>query len=168
MARLVLTLPAEEMVKAGERGAAGMRPPADKTRQTKPERGMEMNTKKTTRFCVRSGLSLLLLLFVYGGTALADPAGHPQRLCPVLGGEIDPSAYVDYEGKRVYFCCAGCKETFLRAPDKYMKDMETEGVVLESSPSPKSGKKHGRMDGRDAHHVGMGSGHHGMHGGTMR
>ena len=35
--------------------------------------------------------------------------------------EIDRSLYVDYEGKRVYFCCAGCLPAFEADPEKYME-----------------------------------------------
>lgn len=37
-----------------------------------------------------------------------------------MGGKIDKSVYADYKGKRIYFCCAGCPETFLKDPEKYL------------------------------------------------
>jgi YHS domain-containing protein len=48
-----------------------------------------------------------------------------ELICPVLG-EVIPSAdkaagFQDYEGKRYYFCCAGCPETFAKEPAKYAK-----------------------------------------------
>ena len=33
-------------------------------------------------------------------------ASNVQMTCPVEGGKIDKSVYVDYQGKRVYFCCS--------------------------------------------------------------
>ncbi len=45
--------------------------------------------------------------------------GVSQQRCPVLGGAVDTNVYVDYQGKRVYFCCATCKEAFLKDPVKY-------------------------------------------------
>ncbi len=57
----------------------------------------------------------------------------PQEKCPVLGGTIDKKSYVDYKGKRVYFCCSGCEETFKKDPDGYIKKMEDSGVTLEKS-----------------------------------
>ena len=29
----------------------------------------------------------------------------------------------DYEGSEYYFCCAGCKQTFEKEPEKYAKEM---------------------------------------------
>ena len=51
----------------------------------------------------------------------------PQSTCPVMGGPIDKSVYVDYKGKRVYFCCAGCPETFKQDPEKYLKILADRG-----------------------------------------
>ena len=57
-----------------------------------------------------------------------------QTVCPVMGGKINKDVYVDYRGKRVYFCCPGCEKKFLEDPEKYIQQMEAEGVVLEESP----------------------------------
>jgi YHS domain-containing protein len=46
-----------------------------------------------------------------------------EILCPVTGDVIaDKSKAVghqDFNGKRYFFCCAGCPETFAKAPEKY-------------------------------------------------
>lgn len=47
-----------------------------------------------------------------------------QKKCPVMGGDIDNKEYTDYKGRRVYFCCAGCKDKFLAEPDKYLNKIE--------------------------------------------
>lgn len=57
-----------------------------------------------------------------------------QTTCPVMGGKINKDVYVDYEGKRVYFCCPGCETKFMEDPEMYIKQMEAEGVVLEKTP----------------------------------
>ncbi len=44
--------------------------------------------------------------------------------CPVSGEEFDKSKAAgsyEYEGKTYYFCCDGCKEKFLKDPEKYIK-----------------------------------------------
>jgi YHS domain-containing protein len=41
---------------------------------------------------------------------------------------------VDYEGQRVYFCCAACIEEFNKNPEKYLKKMEEAGVKPEKTP----------------------------------
>lgn len=49
-----------------------------------------------------------------------DPPGISQKWCPVLPEErIDPGISVEYEGRRVYFCCARCKAKFLADPERY-------------------------------------------------
>ena len=98
-----------------------------------------MKAEKTARFYLAGILSLAIILTVSGGGVLAGQEGHPQKMCPIMGGEIDKSAYVDYEGTRVYFCCPGCKATFMEKPDKYIEDMESKGIVLESVPQAKTG-----------------------------
>jgi YHS domain-containing protein len=55
-----------------------------------------------------------------------------QKVCPVLGGAIDKSVYVDYQGQRIYFCCPGCKETFGKDPEKFMNKIAESVVLLES------------------------------------
>lgn len=57
-----------------------------------------------------------------------------QTTCPVLDGKIDKKVYADYNGKRVYFCCAGCIMEFKKDPEKYLKKLEVEGVTPEPTP----------------------------------
>ncbi|MCG2680156.1 MAG: YHS domain-containing protein [Kiritimatiellae bacterium] len=58
-----------------------------------------------------------------------------QITCPVMGGKIDKKVYTDYNGKRVYFCCAGCIPQFKKDPGTYLKKLEAEGVVPEPVPA---------------------------------
>ena len=44
-----------------------------------------------------------------------------QKKCPVMGGDIDKDVFIDYKGRRIYFCCADCEKKFLAEPDKYLK-----------------------------------------------
>lgn len=42
---------------------------------------------------------------------------------PVCGMEVDPAsaaAKIDYEGKTYFFCSAGCLETFIKEPSRYL------------------------------------------------
>lgn len=43
-----------------------------------------------------------------------------QTLCPVMGGPIDEQYFIEYKGKKVYFCCPGCDKLFLAEPEKYL------------------------------------------------
>ncbi len=46
-----------------------------------------------------------------------------QTICPVMGGAINKELYTEYKEKKVYFCCAGCKEKFEKEPDKYISKL---------------------------------------------
>jgi len=80
-----------------------------------------------------------------GGSDAKAPSGEKktamQTTCPVMGMPIDKANFTDYEGKRIYFCTKDCIEAFKKDPDKYMKQMETAGVVLEKAPAADSGTK---------------------------
>jgi YHS domain-containing protein len=56
----------------------------------------------------------------------------PQTLCPVMGEKIDKTVYIDYQGKRVYFCCEGCITTFKENPEKYLKKIQDAGEEPET------------------------------------
>ncbi len=43
-----------------------------------------------------------------------------QTICPIMGGAINKGLFIEYKGKKVYFCCAGCKEKFEKEPEKYL------------------------------------------------
>ncbi|MFP4058557.1 MAG: YHS domain-containing protein [Candidatus Brocadiia bacterium] len=70
----------------------------------------------------------------------AEPTGEPQgaqvveagnqQTCPVMGNAIDKDIYADHGGKRVYFCCAACVDKFEEEPEKYIQQMEADGVEL--------------------------------------
>jgi YHS domain-containing protein len=79
------------------------------------------------------------LLSPLGSVFAAEPsaAAKPQSLCPVLAFPINKSLFVDYQGKRVYFCCDGCQKEFNQDPAGQIKKMEDQGVVLEKTPGAK-------------------------------
>jgi YHS domain-containing protein len=43
-----------------------------------------------------------------------------QTTCPVMGGAIDKDIFVEYQGKKVSFCCKECVEKFKAHPDWYL------------------------------------------------
>lgn len=67
------------------------------------------------------------------GTTIAQGSGQPE--CVVTGGlgEI----MVTVNGRTVYVCCSGCRETLLADPDAYLKPSETKP---ESSGKPAGSK----------------------------
>jgi YHS domain-containing protein len=50
----------------------------------------------------------------------AVTAAVEQTMCPVLEAKIDKNVFVEYKGKKVYFCCADCKAKFEADPEKYI------------------------------------------------
>jgi YHS domain-containing protein len=43
-----------------------------------------------------------------------------QTTCPVMGGPINKAIFVEYQGKKVYFCCNACPDVFKADPAKYI------------------------------------------------
>lgn len=83
-------------------------------------------------------ISLILLsgfvLLGCGSGAESEAKAGPQTACPVMGRAIDKNIYVDYGGKRIYFCCEDCPKAFEKDPAKFMKKIADAGVVLEDAP----------------------------------
>jgi YHS domain-containing protein len=84
-----------------------------------------------------SGLMVLLVAFLIVGFVFVDgckkePSPSPtpaasaateQTTCPVMGGSINKDIFVEYQGKKVYFCCAECKAIFEKEPEKYLSKL---------------------------------------------
>jgi YHS domain-containing protein len=67
----------------------------------------------------------------------AKKVAKPQTMCPVLSQKIDKKIFVDYKGKRIYFCCKACVDKFNKEPDKYVKILDKQGITLENAPVKK-------------------------------
>jgi YHS domain-containing protein len=52
----------------------------------------------------------------------------------ISGNRVNKDLYADYEGKRVYFCCAESKKTFASDPQPYLIAFREQGVILEVAP----------------------------------
>jgi Cu(I)/Ag(I) efflux system membrane fusion protein len=50
----------------------------------------------------------------------SEAAAGEQTLCPIMGGRIDKAVFMEYKGKKVYFCCPSCIEEFKKDPEKYV------------------------------------------------
>jgi len=68
-----------------------------------------------------------------GEKANLEKSENIQTECPVMGGKIDKEIFVDHEGKRIYFCCQACVESFKKDPAVYLKKLEEAGVKLKST-----------------------------------
>ena len=62
-----------------------------------------------------------------GNAAVKLRDAGTQKTCPVTGDPVDKSVFVDYQGKRIYFCCASCKTDFGKEPEKYLKKIRDKG-----------------------------------------
>jgi len=58
-----------------------------------------------------------------------------QTKCPIMGNAIKKDIYVDYQGKRIYMCCPGCKGKFNEDPEKFIKKMQDQGITLSDVPA---------------------------------
>jgi Cu(I)/Ag(I) efflux system membrane fusion protein len=68
----------------------------------------------------------------------------PQTTCPVMGNPIDPAIFVEYKGKKVYFCCRGCDKKFQEDPEKYLAKLPQfqEPVPTTKNDTADPGHKH--------------------------
>ncbi len=95
-----------------------------------------MRSKKVKTMLLLLALLIAGLIVVNGckksePAAPSEPAPMPeeskeaaamieQTICPVMAGPINKGIFAEYKGKKVYFCCAGCKEKFEAEPEKYI------------------------------------------------
>ena len=79
-------------------------------------------------------LLFVVFTFVAASLNVCFAKENTQVNCPVMGNPINKKVYTDYKGKRVYFCCPACIETFNKDPEKQIKKLQEEGVVLEKTP----------------------------------
>ena len=72
-----------------------------------------------------------------------------QKSCPVSGEPLDSTQFVDYQGRRVYFCCKKCPTQFAANPQKYLKGMDKP-----SEKKVESTDSHGARQGGHEEHGG--------------
>jgi len=75
--------------------------------------------------CSRCGMDLVPLEAEKKPGAMTMPAkkiaaAAEQTMCPIMGMAIDKNIFVEYKGKKVYFCCAGCEDKFEANPEQYI------------------------------------------------
>jgi len=86
-------------------------------------------------FAVMAGLLFMGSVMSPGGIMTGMAFAAAQTKCPVLSGDVDKKIFVDYKGQRIYFCCSGCIEKFKSDPEKYLKQMQAEGITPEKTPA---------------------------------
>ena len=74
-----------------------------------------------------------------GSGPAAVKAEITQKLCPVTGDAINPNIYVDYNDRRIYFCCDMCPAEFRKNPEKYLKVLDEQ--MKSGAAAPAGGEK---------------------------
>jgi hypothetical protein len=83
----------------------------------------------------------ILIGLLLGAATLAFAEGKPQTRCPVMDEAISHKKYVDVDGYRIYVCCDVCVNAVKGNPEKYIKQMQAEGIEIEKTPQAKSQPK---------------------------
>lgn len=81
------------------------------------------------------GAVLLVWLNDANGQTAADGGAKAitNPICPVLADEaVDPDIWIEYGGKRVYFCCNKCKRRFEQEPQAYLANLPQFTVSTEA------------------------------------
>jgi len=158
VARDALLVPASAVLRTGPRAMVFVQDPDDMSvfegrvvilgpragEQYVVREGLAEGERVASRGAMRIDSSLQLLA---KPSMMSQPSegreGHrPQTLCPIGGSEIDRHDFVDVQGWRVYFCCPGCDEEFLRDPDRHLSRMRAEGIELERAPQRGGAHEH--------------------------
>lgn len=98
---------------------------------------MKMNHKtKSRQSCIilLTGLFIAASLLLTGCKKEEEPAPGEgteetasvrteQKNCPVMGNPVNKDIYVEYQGKKVYFCCPACVSKFEENPEKYISKL---------------------------------------------
>lgn len=74
-------------------------------------------------FVIWSFIVVVLLLAAGTSIAAATDEAVTNKICPVMKGQTNPDVFTEYMGKKVYFCCPSCIDTFNADPEKYIADL---------------------------------------------
>jgi len=58
-----------------------------------------------------------------------------QKICPVMGGKINPKLYYTYKGRKIYVCCPGCISAVKKDPEKYLKKVQKDIEAAKKKPA---------------------------------
>ena len=83
-------------------------------------------------------LLLLVPIVIMGGCKKKEPAAPAvsqqisqaiqqemaNTICPVMGEPVDKNIFVEYNGRKIYFCCKDCVKKFEENPEKYLANLK--------------------------------------------
>ncbi len=106
---------------------------------------------------------LSVLAFVAVFAAFAQQKSDETAVDPVCGMTVvkaNAKATYEYNGMTYYFCSTGCKESFAKEPEKYLKkEAEKKPTAMtgmqHQAPAPKSDKPHQMHEGAMGGHMAM-------------
>jgi YHS domain-containing protein len=75
-----------------------------------------------------------------GDTAVEKPVTN--KMCPFMGEPTNPKFRTEYNGQYVYFCCAGCVDTFKANPEAAIAKLSDEdrAAIQKNTACPISGE----------------------------
>lgn len=84
----------------------------------------DMTANRATK-CPRCGMDMVPVQPEQKPGAMLSPTKEiavptEQTTCPIMDAPINKDIFVEYKGKKVYFCCEGCKDKFNEEPEKYL------------------------------------------------
>jgi YHS domain-containing protein len=82
--------------------------------------------KKTRSLALIAALAIVLAVGVVAQQKAADTAIDP--VCGMTVVKANAKATFDYKGTTYYFCSPGCKESFAKEPDKYLKAQQAKAA----------------------------------------
>ncbi len=77
----------------------------------------------------------ITVIFIFSLTLAGAAFAKEQTICPLMGGKINKEIYADHDGKRVYFCCTMCIDTFKKDPAKYIEKLKKDGIDPAAVPA---------------------------------
>jgi YHS domain-containing protein len=81
--------------------------------------------------------------------ALANSYTYQTR-CPVMNEDINPKAFIELaDGRKVFFCCKGCDKKLTKDPEKYLPNLESQGIHISEKQLASA---HGEKEGEHAGH----------------
>ena len=106
-----------------------------------------------------AALACALLLGAAGCSEMGpgSPAAASEIVnthCPVMGGEIDGQTFVEWNGKKVGFCCPPCIDDWKEMADPERTEKLAEAAANAHSSEGDHAHEHGEHDDADSAEIG--------------
>ncbi len=102
-------------------------------------------TKNIRSIALLAALAVILVAGVVAQQKAADTAVDP--VCGMTVVKANAKATFDYKGTTYYFCSTGCKESFAKEPDKYLKAQQAKAAGA-AAGTPAAMGQMGHMGGQ--------------------